>query len=177
MTTGNKSRVFVLKHLEENQPRDDYREFLELSLMFLGDVPPRGVRFMTPGPVHHARWMAKALYSLKIYRFRNQFHLTVRENKGLRDVCLFILRLYIEAWFTALLAISAPSNDLKLIQALAEYRNENSVVSEAASSKFCSHLWYLSEELVGLAFYDPAVPTETKRRMVQALEITQQVIH
>ena len=55
-------------------------------------------------------------------------------------------------------AMSAPSNDLKLMQALTEYRHENSVVSEAAGSKFCGHLWYLSEELVGLglAFYDSA---------------------
>jgi len=161
--------AFVLKQLEENHPRDDYRELLELCLVFLGDVPPRGVKFLAPGPVHHARWMGKALYSLKIFLFRGQFRLTVREKKGLRDVCIFITRVYIEAWFTAPLAISAPSNDLKLIQALADYKTENCIISEAAGSKFSGHLWYLSEELVGLAFYDPDVPSESKRKMVNAL--------
>lgn len=77
--------------------------------------------------------------------------------------------MYIEAWFTAPLAISAPSNDLKLIQALADYKTENCIISEAAGSKFRGHLWYLSEELVGLAFYDPDVPSESKRKMVNAL--------
>ena len=33
--------------LEEVQPRDDYRELLELTLIFLGAVPRRGVHFVT----------------------------------------------------------------------------------------------------------------------------------
>jgi hypothetical protein len=44
---------FANKQLEEQQPRDDYREFLELALTFLGEIPHRGVRFMTPGAMHH----------------------------------------------------------------------------------------------------------------------------
>jgi len=35
--------------------RDDYRELLELAVIFLGEVPPRGIRFLDPGPMHHAR--------------------------------------------------------------------------------------------------------------------------
>jgi hypothetical protein len=69
----DKDRIvaFALDQLLVNQPRDDYREFLELAIIFLGEVPPRGVRFMTPGPIHHARWMAKALYSFKIWLFED----------------------------------------------------------------------------------------------------------
>ena len=55
---------FANKHLEEKQPQDDYREFLELALIFLGEIPPRGVCFMAPGAMHHARWMSKVIYSL-----------------------------------------------------------------------------------------------------------------
>jgi len=38
-----------------HQPRDDYRELLELTIIFLGDTPPRGVRIMAPGAMHRAR--------------------------------------------------------------------------------------------------------------------------
>jgi len=57
-------------------PREDYRELLELSLIFLGEIPQRGVRFRAPGAFHHARWMAKLLYVLKLNLFKDQFRLT-----------------------------------------------------------------------------------------------------
>jgi len=50
---------FALKNLQERQPGDDYREFLELSVIFLGGTPARGVCFQPPGAMHHARGMAK----------------------------------------------------------------------------------------------------------------------
>jgi hypothetical protein len=43
---------------------------------------------LSPGAMHHARWMSKVLYSLKIWLFRAQFKLTPREENGLRDVCV-----------------------------------------------------------------------------------------
>ena len=55
---------FATSELTNHQPRDDYKEFLELALLFLGVVPPRGVRFLAPGAYHHARWMSKALYAI-----------------------------------------------------------------------------------------------------------------
>ena len=161
---------FALKQLQDHQPRDDYREFLELCIVFLGEVPPRGVRFLAPGPVHHARWMAKALYSLKIWLFQCQFDLTAREKRGLRDVCIFIVKVYMQSWFTAPAAVSAPSNDLTLIKTLYNYKNDNSVVGEVAAQKFSWHLWYLSEQLVCLAFYDENISSESKRAMVRALQ-------
>jgi len=36
--------------------------------------------------------------------------------------------------------------------------------------KFGTHLWYLSPSLVGLAFFDDKVSSETKRRMIKALD-------
>lgn len=65
--------------VSSQQPRDDYRELLELTVLFLGDVPPRGVRLVAPGAMHRARWMAKLLYSLKVWMFKKQFKLTARE--------------------------------------------------------------------------------------------------
>lgn len=163
---------FTLKQLKRKaQPRDDYREFLELVLIFLGHVPPRGVRLLAPGAVHHARWMAKILYAFKIYMFREQFHLTAREEKGLREITVFVINVYLGAWFTAPLPVSAPRRDLDLLQKLVNYEKKNLSVSTytVALQKLTGHLWYLSEELIALAFFDSAVSIQCKKKMVRSL--------
>ena len=153
----------------EKLVRDDYREFLELSIIFLGGSPQHGIHFMAPGPMHHARWMSKVIYSLKMWMFRLQFRLTAFEEKGLLQMCLFAVILYLKAWFMAPLAVSAPYHDLSLLQDLYKYRQHNEAISKAACKKLEHHLWYLSDELVGLAFFDSEVPVAVKRKMVQAL--------
>ena len=50
---------FVMENLGVCQPRDDYREFLELAVIFLGGTPIRGTHIQAPGPLHSARWMAR----------------------------------------------------------------------------------------------------------------------
>jgi hypothetical protein len=161
---------FAECQLRNAQPRDDYREFLELSMIFLGGVPPRGIRFIAPGAMHHARWMSKVLYSLKIWMFRSQFHLRPKEAKGLRDICIFAVRLYLKIWITAPLAAAAPQNDLRFLQALLDYDTIHNPIAKAASAKMSRHLWYLSEELVGLALFDKDVPTAVKRELVKAIK-------
>lgn len=162
---------FAVSQLLQNKSlRGDYREFVELSIIFLGASPPRGVHFMTPGPMHNARWMSKVIYSLKVYLFRAQFKLTPFEEKGLLQMCIFAVILYLKAWITAPLASSAPSNDLSLLQELYSYRQHNEAISVATCKKMEGHLWYLSEQLVGLAFFDSSVSLSTKRNMVKALK-------
>ena len=157
------------KSLKERKDlRDDYREFIELSLIFMGVTPPRGIHFMAPGPMHRARWMSKVLYSLKVWMFHQQFKLTDKENNNLLQMCIFSVKIYLKAWIEAPLSAAAPNNDLKLFKSIQSYASINSAVSKAVLSKFCSHLWYLSEELVALAFFDVSVSANTKRLMVKA---------
>ena len=71
------------KHLNEIfttvQPRDGYKELLLLCRIFLGlDVD--NTVFYKPGAYHHARWMSKMNYALKIYIFRKQFKFPSRRN-------------------------------------------------------------------------------------------------
>jgi len=52
----------------------------ELTLLVL--CLPATLHWRAPGPIHHARWMAKLLYAIKIYLFRDQrdiFSLTKKE--------------------------------------------------------------------------------------------------
>lgn len=67
------------------------------------------------------------------------------------------------------MATSAPRNDLELLKNLKEFENMNKALSKKALTKFLGHLWYLSEELVALAFFDDEVSVERKRKMVIAL--------
>lgn len=149
--------------------RDDYKELLELSYIFLGGIPTQGVKFKAPGANHHARWLAKALYSLKMYMFQTQFHMKSADLNRLRQISLFVVQFYVTAWFNAPLAIKAPYNDLIFLQKLISYKKVDKKISNDASLKFSRHLWYLSEDLAALAFFDDNVSNEDKRKMVCAI--------
>lgn len=88
---------FLQESLLKNHPRDDYRELIEITLIFLGHAPTRGIKFAKPGAMHQARWMSKIIYTFKTWMFRNQFRLTAREKNGLRDLCIFYALLYVRA--------------------------------------------------------------------------------
>ncbi|XP_044581530.1 uncharacterized protein LOC123263057 [Cotesia glomerata] len=162
------SKQALINLIEENlqvrQPRDDYKELLELSLIFLGEKPKDNFTFKNPGPIHHARWMSKAIYSLKIFLFREEFNLTKQEINGLRQVCIFLVKIYLKAWFTAPCTILAPHNDLIFMQDLIEYKTVDSDVSKAACSKMINHLWYLSEQLAIISLFDDNVPLLVKQK-------------
>lgn len=127
------------------------------------------ISFIAPAGLHRARWMAKAIYALKIWMFRGQFKLTKKEEKGMLEICIFTVRLYITAWYQAPGATLAPRLDLQLLKDIDAYKSQNALISQVALKKFMGHLWYLSEELVALAFFDDKVSSDTKRKMVRAI--------
>lgn len=45
---------FCMKKFAEIQCREDYREFLELTVIFLNGTPTRGIFFRVPGVMYHA---------------------------------------------------------------------------------------------------------------------------
>lgn len=114
-------KQFCLDQLKKYHSRADYKEFLYLTLIILGGKPPNGITFAQPGAYHHARWMSKALYVLKIYLFQNEFTLSSKEKLGLRDVCIFIIFVYVKNWFYCPLSTNAPNQDLSFLKQLEEY--------------------------------------------------------
>jgi hypothetical protein len=160
---------FATRKLNEIQPRDDYRELLELTIVLLGGTGTTEIKFKKPGAYHRARWMAKVIYSVKIFMFKKQFKLSKKEESNLRDICCFAVSIYIKHWFSATCAASAPRNDLNLLKSLQNYKNTNEKIANAALGKIKNHLWYLSEEMVALAFFDEGTSFDTKTKMQQAL--------
>ncbi|KAK3931739.1 Kynurenine 3-monooxygenase [Frankliniella fusca] len=163
---------FLLNQLQEFQPRDDYRELAELLFLFAGEVPEDGAKFRRPGSISRTRWMMYAIYALKIFLFRTQFTLTPEQKKGIEQICLYAFNVHAVHWFTAPAATMAPRMDLLFIrklEAIVQARSKLSDVAGVALLKFQNHLWYLSEHMVSLSFFDPEVTVAEKREMVVAL--------
>ena len=74
---------------------------------------------------------------------------------------------------TAPLAPNAPYNDFTLLKTLLDYSRIHLAISNAASEKLANHLWYLSEDLIALVFFDNNVPAPTKRLMIRAMRETE----
>lgn len=101
-----------------SKDRKDYKELLELIILFLDGDDQRTIKFKYPGAMHRARWMSKAIYCLKIWMFRKQFVLKTEEEKMIRYVSLFVVMVYAKYWFVSSIPTSAPYNDLQLIFSL-----------------------------------------------------------
>lgn len=132
------SLQFIEQQLEKEHNkktlRDDYVEFLELAVLFLGGKLKKKsfqVPFHPPGAVHHARWMAKALYSLKIFLFRKQFDLTEQQIQGLAAVNVFLIRYYIQLWFKCSDPSVAARTDLQFIQDMIKYIKVDAKMAKA----------------------------------------------
>lgn len=154
----------------EVQPRDDYNELLLLCLIFIDNVPRQQVKFYKSGAFSRARWMAKAIYCLKIFLFHEVFRLTPSEHKSLAEICIFIVIIYIGAWFSAPLSAAASNNDLDFLKRMYEYNRVNPIVSRVALKKMSNHLWYLNAENAAMEFFDDAVSVEIKKKMVEKMK-------
>lgn len=161
---------FIQKQLDSEQPREDYRELLKLVQIFIGKVPCSKVKFRKPGAFHHARWMSKAIYTIKIFLFHKQFKMTVKLVKSIAEICIFIATVYVKVWFTCPLASEAPNNDLSFLKKLVDYESIDAKISEVALKKFSKHLWYLNPETAAMAFFDERISLNIKNQMVIMLK-------
>ena len=82
--------MFYKCELQKKIVRDDYRELVELSVIFLGGDKEKKQKIRPPGAMHQARWMARAIYSLKICLLQSHFKISMKEKQALRDVFLLL---------------------------------------------------------------------------------------
>ncbi|XP_047123055.1 uncharacterized protein LOC124806322 [Hydra vulgaris] len=156
-------------------PREDYKEMIELCLLILGFTLPshpaggKPYHFRQPGAYHMARWMAKVIYCMKIFLFRNEFKLTSTEVKNLSEFCIFAAHIYVPAWIACPVASDAPLNDLMLFQRIKRYAEVHKIVSQAALKKLQNHMWYLGTEMVPLSLFSSKVSDEEKKLIAEAM--------
>jgi hypothetical protein len=85
---------------------------------------------------------------------------------GLAELSILGVQVYLKSWFSSQLPTTAPAIDLKQLKILSSL---NSHAAKAALKKLCDHLWYLSEGLIVLLFFDSDDVLE-KSLMVFALQ-------
>ncbi|KAF0310008.1 hypothetical protein FJT64_018910 [Amphibalanus amphitrite] len=148
--------------------REDYRELAQLVLLVL-DVGPSRPRFRRPGACHHARWMAKVLYYIKMYLFAGQLGYDAQEQVRLRRMVTFIALIYARAWLTAPLAADAPVRDLQLYRDLQRFRDVDQPVADAALAVLRRHTAYLQPQTVVLSLASDAVGEGERQALAEAL--------
>ncbi|GBL98915.1 hypothetical protein AVEN_165734-1 [Araneus ventricosus] len=88
------------------------------------------------------------------------------EVNGLKNICLFLVTVYVKSWLESSSAIGAPLNDLMFLKKLKKYENMNQGISSIALKKSCC-LWYLNEES---SIFDKNVNIASKKRIIENLK-------
>lgn len=105
---------FVNETLKIQQPREDYEEFLLLTLLFLGEPLPPKKSIRAPGAFHHARWMAKAIYTLNIF-IKRQFSTNTKRKNQFKGFMYFHCKIVFEEVVLCSFINQGTSRGLKLM--------------------------------------------------------------
>ena len=149
-------------------PRSDYKELVTLVAVWLGHSV-ENFKFMQPGPDHHARWMSKAIYAMKLSLLETQFMLTPEEQTSIRRLASFVGLFYAKGFLEASLNTSAPRNDLKFMCDVSLYGEYDQPVSDACMDSCRRHVWYLTPQLVVLALADDGLPPNERESIAKKL--------
>lgn len=153
----------LINHAASKLIRDDYAELIDLCLKFFGIRTKKS--FMVPGSMSKARWMAKAIYGMKMFLFREDLNLDADFEHQLMEFALFVSIIYCKHWNRSTNIFDAPVNDLTLIKELREYSIHNADVANAVLATLKNHLWYLGEELSVFSLFSDKVTNDEKNRM------------
>ena len=148
--------------------REDYREFLQLMVKALGGHV-KDFRFRLPGADHHARWMSKGIYLLKMWLLSRVFELSEEEEGQVARIVKFILVLYARPWLQAPLSASAARNDLTFHLNVLHYREEEPALAFQLLSTIRRHQWYLTAQWVTLALADEGLPEEEREELARSI--------
>ena len=163
---------FLKSLLQSKQPRDDYREVIELVLLILGS-PVENFTFKKPGAYHKARWMAPLIYGCKMFLFRKQLKTQLKKDKkfleNLERFSIFATLFYVEHWFAAPLAAEAPYMDLKLYKEMLQFQKYDSAIATAVVQKFMLHTWYLNQEYTAFSLFSKNISDKEKSSIAKKL--------
>lgn len=126
--------------------------------------PIETVHWRAPGPIHHARWMAKLIYAFKLYLFQGQgvFHITEKEKRNLERFVRFGVFLYVKNWFEAPISAKAAFNDLAFWKEAGKYSTFDKEIAITIKKALQPHVWYISDELIGLSLFSNKVTFKNK---------------
>ena len=89
--------------------------------------------------------------------------LNAREFQGIHRFIRFIVRVCLQSWFTCRSAVTAPLNDISLIQRLKEYNGKQ--LSNKGFKMMVCHSCYLCWELATLGLFSDLISDEQKSKL------------
>ena len=139
------TKLVTTPNRNEQLPRDDYKELLELALLLNSQSSPRQITIKKPGAHNKARWMCVLIYRLKMFWFQDQEVLAYTQDfkDNLSRFVKFALLVYIPYWFKVTLSSDAAVNDLDLYKQLLQYNDIDPDVSLVVLKAQSRHYWYL----------------------------------
>ena len=86
----------------------------------------------------------------------------LQKKKNVQKTALFVVFVYLRAWFTAPVQVSVASNDLNLFQSLQKFRSVDIKVSTITTAVLNRHTWYLTEELIPMSLLNEDQPLDER---------------
>ena len=115
--------------------------------------------------------MSKSIYILKMTLLFHQLDIHWQTKKKVEKMAIFIVFVYLKAWFNAPSLTSAATNDLDLYRSLQKFKAVHKKVSQSTSAVLNRHTWYLTEELIPFSLFDEDLSLDA--RTLLAAEIGQ----
>ncbi|GBO17711.1 hypothetical protein AVEN_101020-1 [Araneus ventricosus] len=134
--------------------KDDYREFIEFSIVFLGGDAEKNLKSDLRVLCTKLDGWPKRFTPLKLSLFSSQLKLSTKDKEALLDVCLFIVTIYVKPCLQCILAVKAPYKDLCFLKA---YEKVNESISKTTLQKFSQNLWYFTDEIAVLTLFNDDV--------------------
>ena len=107
--------------------------------------------------------MRKAIYILKLSLFQHQIdEIYWQTKKKIHNMALFVVFIYLKAWFNSSSLTSAAKNDLELYKLLLKFKKIHSKISQSASEVLNRHTWYLTEDAITLTLFNEDICTEER---------------
>ncbi|KAG0727834.1 hypothetical protein GWK47_033797 [Chionoecetes opilio] len=126
----------------------------ELTLIVLGDTPPRGIHWSRPGAIHQARWMAKpVIFYEDVHVFLSSWSKDEKTVVKLERLNLFLGLFISPMWMSSTLAADAPANDLQFMKDMGEVQENRSRDCSGSATKLEKPQVVLTQEVVPFALF------------------------
>lgn len=162
--------------------RDDYRELCELVVFYLGGQVIRKRKngqltyprftMRKPGAFNHARFLAKALYLIKISMMMDVIPDNVvpaDKREAVDRMARFIVVFHSKYFLQAFLSTAGPRIDLQYWVDMSDYSRYDIEVSQEVQASILRQLWYLTEELVILTLFDQELSFQERTDIASTL--------
>ena len=147
---------------------------MQLILVWLSGVKEvAGFKFQWPGAFHHARFMAKSLYILKLDLLTTQCDILSKEEEQQVGRLALFVGVYFGKWFLQCgLASNAPYRTLSTFEQMLNFSEFDIELAFTVMDSMRRHTWYLTQQWVVVSLADTNCPEEERKGVASALANT-----